>query len=292
MAWSFGHWLILIVALVAGLAAGWLLRGRRDVPAARPIVEGDPVAAVLDEPPPAATVGSGQPKATVDPAPVAAVDPAPTAGVLADEVRTDQGATDTDRRTTDLSGPEPTTDGRTTGDSAPVPAAEPAAPELSAPEPAAEPAAPQPAATEPATEPAAPERLAAPAATVAAQHRTVEEPAPAVDPTESATETVTSPVAAAPVAVPAQAAPAQAAGTQATDDFRRIQGVGPKMAAALHDAGIRTYAQLAELDEAALRDTVRAAGLRATASLATWPQQAKVLAAGSGAAALPTSADA
>ncbi|GAB3842856.1 hypothetical protein GCM10029963_16580 [Micromonospora andamanensis] len=51
------------------------------------------------------------------------------------------------------------------------------------------------------------------------------------------------------------------------------------MAAALHGAGIRTYRQLAELDEAALRETIRSAGLRATASLVTWPQQAKVLAA-------------
>ncbi|PMR62587.1 hypothetical protein C1A38_03075 [Verrucosispora sp. ts21] len=51
------------------------------------------------------------------------------------------------------------------------------------------------------------------------------------------------------------------------------------MAAALHGAGIRTYHQLAELDEATLRDTIRGAGLRATASLVTWPQQAKILAA-------------
>ncbi|KWV32075.1 hypothetical protein [Micromonospora rifamycinica] len=74
------------------------------------------------------------------------------------------------------------------------------------------------------------------------------------------------------------------------DDFRRIQGVGPKIAAALQAAGVRTYRQLAELDEASLRDTIRAAGLRATASLATWPQQARVL-AGAGAEAtrvLPT----
>ncbi len=71
--------------------------------------------------------------------------------------------------------------------------------------------------------------------------------------------------------------PADAAG-DAADDFRRIQGIGPKLAAALQDAGIRTYRQLAELDEAALRQTVKAAGLRAAPGLATWPQQAKVLA--------------
>lgn len=62
------------------------------------------------------------------------------------------------------------------------------------------------------------------------------------------------------------------------DDFRRIQGIGPKMAAALQAAGVRTYQQLAELDETTLRDLIRAAGLRAAPGLATWPQQARVLA--------------
>ncbi|MFF5174595.1 helix-hairpin-helix domain-containing protein [Micromonospora sp. NPDC000089] len=90
----------------------------------------------------------------------------------------------------------------------------------------------------------------------------------------------------APVAGPSQVdedavTAGAAAAEDRADDFRRIQGVGPKMAAALQEAGIRTYRQLAELDEAALRETIRAAGLRATASLATWPQQAKVLAGAS-----------
>ncbi|WP_246835632.1 helix-hairpin-helix domain-containing protein, partial [Micromonospora sp. MH33] len=86
-----------------------------------------------------------------------------------------------------------------------------------------------------------------------------------------------------PVVVPApraaveDAAPAQV-DDAAPDDFRRIQGIGPKLAAALQAAGIRTYQQLAELDEAALRETVKAAGLRAAPGLATWSQQAKVLA--------------
>nr|WP_258400276.1 hypothetical protein [Micromonospora saelicesensis] len=66
--------------------------------------------------------------------------------------------------------------------------------------------------------------------------------------------------------------------TGPADDFRRIQGIGPKMAAALQDAGVRTYGQLGELDEPALRDLIRAAGLRAAPGLASWPQQARVLA--------------
>uniref|UniRef100_UPI001FED24A1 helix-hairpin-helix domain-containing protein n=1 Tax=Micromonospora maritima TaxID=986711 RepID=UPI001FED24A1 len=106
---------------------------------------------------------------------------------------------------------------------------------------------------------------------------------------EPATVTAAEPVAVpagsdtTPVVVPAPRAsveddlPAVSDGGT-PDDFRRIQGIGPKLAAALQDAGIRTYRQLAELDEAALRETVKAAGLRAAPGLATWPQQAKVLA--------------
>ncbi|WFE99491.1 hypothetical protein O7616_21690 [Micromonospora sp. WMMD964] len=77
--------------------------------------------------------------------------------------------------------------------------------------------------------------------------------------------------------------------TGPADDFRRIQGIGPKMAAALQDAGVRTYGQLGDLDEPALRDLIRAAGLRAAPGLASWPQQARVLAGAADemAAALP-----
>lgn len=111
---------------------------------------------------------------------------------------------------------------------------------------------------------------------VPAQRTSVEDTIPAAE------------VAPVPTAAPlSDASPAQ---DGPADDFRRIQGVGPKMAAALQAAGIQTYQQLAALDESGLRETIRAAGLRATASLATWPQQAKVL-AGAGAEAervLPT----
>ncbi|WP_435872709.1 helix-hairpin-helix domain-containing protein [Micromonospora matsumotoense] len=111
---------------------------------------------------------------------------------------------------------------------------------------------------------------------VPAQRTSVEDTVPAAE------------VAPVPAAAPlSDASPAQ---DGPADDFRRIQGVGPKMAAALQAAGIQTYQQLAALDESGLRETIRAAGLRATASLATWPQQAKVL-AGAGAEAervLPT----
>ncbi|MGC4770294.1 hypothetical protein ACLQ25_15145, partial [Micromonospora sp. DT44] len=112
---------------------------------------------------------------------------------------------------------------------------------------------------------------------------------PAADVDEAEPARATPPVRAAD----APPIPADAADTAATadtdptgpaDDFRRIQGVGPKMAAALQAAGVRTYRQLGELDEPALRDLIRTAGLRGAPALATWPQQARVL-AGAGDAA-------
>jgi predicted flap endonuclease-1-like 5' DNA nuclease len=91
------------------------------------------------------------------------------------------------------------------------------------------------------------------------------EPLPAAE-TVSSTETV-----------PAQRTP-EAPQTAAADDLTRIEGIGPKMAAALKAAGITSYAQLAETDEAGLRAAIAAAGMRFSPSLVTWPQQAKLLA--------------
>ncbi|MFG1779796.1 hypothetical protein ACGFIG_25625 [Micromonospora sp. NPDC049048] len=377
MTWSFGHWLILIVALAVGVAGGWFWRGRQNAAtaAAGSTVEGDPVAgmtAVVVDPPPAATLDEARPEVTVDPAPEAVADRVPAAPGADTPNDADQGAgtppatvvTADAARVDDV---DPA-DMALTGDAVPAPGNDPepvpapvdatAAPntevvlpvaaEVTGPvehrptqEPAtpAEPVAgPEPAATAPVTtepepvaaEPVAastePGPVAAPAAPdpvaasnapepVAVEPVAVEpvaaEPVPA-EPEPVAAEPVAvpaepEPVAAEPVAVPAEpepvaaqavavpaprdevAAPAAPAASQDADDFRRIQGVGPKMAAALQAAGIRTFGQLAELDEAALRETIRAAGLRAAPSLATWPQQAKVLAAAppEAAAALP-----
>jgi predicted flap endonuclease-1-like 5' DNA nuclease len=66
--------------------------------------------------------------------------------------------------------------------------------------------------------------------------------------------------------------------TPTTDDnFQRIEGIGPKMNAALEAAGIRTYGQLAASDEQTLRDAINAAGLKFAPSLLTWAQQAQLL---------------
>lgn len=64
------------------------------------------------------------------------------------------------------------------------------------------------------------------------------------------------------------------------DDLERIEGIGPQMAAALHQAGIMTYAQLADADEETLRAAIEARGLRFAPSLVTWARQARLLADG------------
>lgn len=64
------------------------------------------------------------------------------------------------------------------------------------------------------------------------------------------------------------------------DDLTRIEGIGPKMSAALQAAGIDTFARLAEADEPTLRAAIEAAGMNFSPSLPTWPAQAAFAARG------------
>jgi predicted flap endonuclease-1-like 5' DNA nuclease len=64
------------------------------------------------------------------------------------------------------------------------------------------------------------------------------------------------------------------------DELERVEGIGPKMAGALRQAGIRSYAQLAAADETALRAALESAGLKFAPSLTTWSRQARLLADG------------
>jgi predicted flap endonuclease-1-like 5' DNA nuclease len=99
------------------------------------------------------------------------------------------------------------------------------------------------------------------------------------------TATITDPAVAEPVdqapsrldTVPAQRQATPDAVAK-SDNLTRIPGIGPKMALALKAAGITSFAALAASDEAAIRAAISAAGLRFSPSLATWPEQAKLLA--------------
>jgi len=63
------------------------------------------------------------------------------------------------------------------------------------------------------------------------------------------------------------------------DDLRRIEGIGPKIASLLQDAGIATFAQLATAEVSVLQDVLTTARLGGIANPATWPEQAELAAA-------------
>lgn len=92
--------------------------------------------------------------------------------------------------------------------------------------------------------------------------------------------------ASGPVAseTPSQPAPARqeterAEAAAEPDDLTRIEGIGPKIAQLLQEAGIATYAQLAATDVSRLRDILGDAALP-MADPSTWPEQAKLAAEG------------
>jgi len=65
------------------------------------------------------------------------------------------------------------------------------------------------------------------------------------------------------------------------DDLRRIEGIGPKLALKLAEAGITTFAALAATPVERIEALIAAAGARfKLARPQTWPEQAALLAAG------------
>jgi len=66
---------------------------------------------------------------------------------------------------------------------------------------------------------------------------------------------------------------------QEPDDLKRVEGIGPKFSQVLNQAGITTFAQLAETGVERLKQVIQEAGLR-LADPSTWPEQARLAAAG------------
>jgi len=66
---------------------------------------------------------------------------------------------------------------------------------------------------------------------------------------------------------------------EATDNLELVEGIGPKIARVLHNAGITTFAQLAALDPERIRSILRAGNVR-LAVTDTWPEQARLAAEG------------
>jgi predicted flap endonuclease-1-like 5' DNA nuclease len=66
------------------------------------------------------------------------------------------------------------------------------------------------------------------------------------------------------------------------DDLKRVEGIGPKIASVLQEAGIVTYVQLADAEVSRLEGILEEADPRLLrlANPATWPEQAALAAAG------------
>ena len=63
------------------------------------------------------------------------------------------------------------------------------------------------------------------------------------------------------------------------DNLKRIEGIGPTLSRVLQDAGITTFAQLADTDIGRLEQILGDAGMT-LADPTTWPEQARLAAAG------------
>lgn len=84
------------------------------------------------------------------------------------------------------------------------------------------------------------------------------------------------PVAAKPAAPKATTPKKEAS---AKDDLRKIEGIGPKIAEKLNDAGIMTFANLAATEVDKLNEILAAAGSRYSMhNPSTWPMQADLAA--------------
>ncbi len=86
---------------------------------------------------------------------------------------------------------------------------------------------------------------------------------------------------AAPAPVKASAAPVAPKAEGQKDDLKKIEGIGPKIAELLNNAGITTFAALAGTDTAKIKDILAEAGSRYKShDPTTWPAQAKMAADG------------
>ncbi|WP_290700900.1 50S ribosomal protein L21 [Lacinutrix sp.] len=88
--------------------------------------------------------------------------------------------------------------------------------------------------------------------------------------------------AAAPKAEPkakvAAAKPAAKKATGKADDLKKVEGIGPKIASVLAEAGISTFAELAKTEASKISEII--AGVRGNHVTDTWPAQAQMAADG------------
>lgn len=115
------------------------------------------------------------------------------------------------------------------------------------------------------------------AARAARNQALIDAPPASVKPAASPTPAPVPAAAAAATLIPASEAP----GAVAADDLTRIKGLGPKLAALLHDKGVTSFAQIAawsDTDVAKIDDQLGRFKGRITRD--QWVAQAQLLAAG------------
>ncbi len=66
----------------------------------------------------------------------------------------------------------------------------------------------------------------------------------------------------------------------AADDLKKIEGIGPKIADTLNDAGVKTFAGLAKMDRDAIKAILDTVSTLKSKEPKTWPQQAQLAADG------------
>ena len=81
-----------------------------------------------------------------------------------------------------------------------------------------------------------------------------------------------------PKAAAPKAKPAAKKATGKADDFKKIEGIGPKIASTIVEAGITTFAELAKTSSEKISEII--AGVRGNHVTDTWPKQAEMAAAG------------
>jgi predicted flap endonuclease-1-like 5' DNA nuclease len=84
--------------------------------------------------------------------------------------------------------------------------------------------------------------------------------------------------ASAPASTVTSRSPAPTPGL--ADDLKIIEGVGPKIAGILNEAGISTFAQMAQKTGEELRKILDEGGIGTIADPTTWPEQAALAAEG------------
>ncbi len=80
---------------------------------------------------------------------------------------------------------------------------------------------------------------------------------------------------------PAKKEKAAPVSSDSADDLKKIEGIGPKISELLNNAGISTFAMLANTEATKIKEILAAAGSRYSShDPTTWPAQAEMAAAG------------